>query len=91
VQVIEKQQRFALLDVPKLDAIGKAGARVGNQALHAEALQFVVGKSVEATEGRGVETRNLERHGGFPCERLCSSKFACGAEIRLPVPCFRSR
>jgi hypothetical protein len=65
VEVVEQQQCLALLDVSKLDAIGKAGARVGDQALHAEALQFVVGKSVEATKGRGVETRDLERHGRF--------------------------
>ena len=65
VEVVEKQQGLALLDVPELDAIRKAGARVGDEALHAEALQLVVGKSVEAAEGRGVETRDLERHGRF--------------------------
>src|SRR5580692_4367088 len=65
VQVVEKQQGLALLDVPKLDAIGEAGLLVGNQALHAEALQLVVGEPVEAAERRGVETRNLERHGRF--------------------------
>jgi hypothetical protein len=28
-------------------------------------LQFVVGEPVEAAEGRGVETCDLERHGRF--------------------------
>jgi hypothetical protein len=65
VEVVEKQQSLALLDISEFDAIGKAGVLVGDEALHAEALQLVVGKPVEAAEGRGVETRDLERHERF--------------------------
>ena len=65
VEVVEKQQRLALLDVAELDAIRKAGLLVGDETLHAEALQLVVGEPVEAAERRGVETRDLEGHGDF--------------------------
>jgi hypothetical protein len=65
VEVVKKQQRLPLIDIPEIDAIGKAGLLVGDEALHAKALQLVVGKSVEAAERRGVETPDLERHGDF--------------------------
>ena len=61
MEVVEKQQSLSLLDIPELDAIGKAGLLVGDEALHAEALQLLVGEPVEAAEGRGVETGDLER------------------------------
>jgi hypothetical protein len=41
-------------------------------------LQLLVGEPVEAAERRGVETRDLERHGDF---LLCGS-----ADSSLPAP-----
>ena len=48
VEVVEQQQRLALLDVSKLDAIRKARFLDGDETLDAKALQLLVGWSVEA-------------------------------------------
>jgi hypothetical protein len=91
VEVVEKQQGFALLDVPELDAIRKTGFLVGDQALDGEALQLLVGKPVEAAERRGIETCDAEGHGDFLLSGIERPKPVCRSAIRLSVPCCSNR
>jgi hypothetical protein len=65
MQIVEKQRRLAALDIPQLDAIGKTGFRIGDEAPHAEASQLLVREPVEATKGRGVKAGNAEGHGNL--------------------------
>ncbi|MFO1402642.1 MAG: hypothetical protein U1F30_15760 [Steroidobacteraceae bacterium] len=57
VHVVEQQHGLARLDVAQLDAVGKAGARIGHQPARAVARELGVAQAIEADEGAGSRPR----------------------------------